>query len=584
MAFRETQYPDVLEDENGQMWPLDPVTITQLRNNGQVRALPGGGGGGGGMPGVSQGDIAGLGNMLRQQDNSDIVASVQAKMNPGVHQGPSPMAPPGQGGGLPPIGPAAAPKPRMGDEWRGFQNEPPAGATPSGPPISLQRVAPRQRQPQQAPGISPVYQRVGATPEKWVPTQRQTSGISEEQQADIQNRVLESTNAAMDAQAAAAREQEAIFTDRAERLKEKALNTAMRASVVQSDLDKKNSWIQAQQEQVQRRMKEVREMKVDSNQVFEGADGAVSGLLAVFASALGGYSAGINGGPNVAAQMIGNMIDRNIEEQRANIANAQQDAGEERDYFERYVARSADEEKSLAKALELEKMQIAADQILNDESLRMVWPVAKQAKADMQAQQAQALLTVNQAISRTAGERFQPARAGGVIDITDRVLEQQAKRTGLQKQISENQQAITGGGPADKDAVMIDGEVIGKTPEAKEINAQLRSYQTLKQNAQIAEQMIRDGSFLDDDRYSALVNEAMYDLAGSKGSSIRSDTDVQQFGDMLGGVNRAKIRKENQIKIWKDAVRRGGNTLRTRLRQLGLPQDAIEPDETLASE
>lgn len=584
MAFRETQYPDVLEDENGQMWPLDPGIITQLRNNGQVRALPQSGGGGGvGMPGVSQGDIAGLGNMLRQQDNADIVASVQAKMTPGVHQGTSPMAPPGQSGGLPPIGPAAAPKPRMGDEWRGFQNEPPAGAAPSGPPASLQRVTPRQRQ-QQAPGISPVYQRVGATPEKWVPTQRQTSGISDDQQNELRELSMQTFKTEQE-YANAYREQEAArLTENQSRLQLKAFENQRESSRVQSEVDAKNSWIESQQANIRQQLLEARGQKVDPNRVFEGAGGMLSGILSALAIGAGQYSSAINGGPNTALQLINNMIERDVEEQKSAIANKKQDAYDELDYFDRYIARSAEESKDKARLLAEEKAKIEMDYVLNDDALKMLHPAALQTKAAIESQQNERLLRINQAISRTAGERFQPARAGGVIDITDRVLEQQAKRTGLQKQIAENQQAITGGGPADKDAVMIDGEVIGKTPEAKEINAQLRSYQTLKQNAQIAEQMIRDGSFLDDDRYSALVNEAMYDLAGSKGSSIRSDTDVQQFGDMLGGVNRAKIRKENQIKIWKDAVRRGGNTLRTRLRQLGLPQDAIEPDETLASE
>lgn len=582
MAFRETQYPDVLEDENGQMWPLDPGIITQLRNNGQVATLPQSGGGGGGSmtpPGLDP-----RGRSVQAIPSAASAMSQPMAMDP---RGRAAQAVPSAAGGsapgpIDPRGRSAQAVPSAASP--NAMNELISRTMPTGgPPANLQRVAPRQRQ-QQAPGISPVYQRVGATPEKWVPTQRQTSGISDDQQNELRELSMQTFKTEQE-YANAYREQEAArLTENQSRLQLKAFENQRESSRVQSEVDAKNSWIESQQANIRQQLLEARGQKVDPNRVFEGAGGMLSGILSALAIGAGQYSSAINGGPNTALQLINNMIERDVEEQKSAIANKKQDAYDELDYFDRYIARSAEESKDKARLLAEEKAKIEMDYVLNDDALKMLHPAALQTKAAIESQQNERLLRINQAISRTAGERFQPARAGGVIDITDRVLEQQAKRTGLQKQIAENQQAITGGGPADKDAVLVNGEAVGKSPEAKEINAQIRSYQTLKQNAQIAEKMIREGSFLDDARYEALVNDAMFDLAGAKGTTIRSDTDVQQFGDMLGGTSRAKLRKENQIKIWKDAVRRGGNALRNRLGQAGLPSDAIEPDETLMSE
>lgn len=577
--FRPTQYPDVFEDDNGQMWPLDPVTITQLRNNGQIAGDSLGPSGGGGGMGVSQQprlkgipfEFGGAGYVPTEQPTAPPVKQQRVLQdNFGDFRGPQANMAPAQPvklQGLPQDVGGAPPLPQ------------------SGPP-QLQRVAPRQRQQQQGPGQQErILQRVGSTPEAWVPTARQSSGISEEQQDDLQQRVIRSAQNQMDVNDALAREQQEILLNRSERIREDTLNNAMKNSVVQSELDKKNSWIQSQQEKVQQRLKEVRESKVDAGRVWEGTDGAMAGLLAVLGSALGGYASTMNGGPNQAMQMINNMIDRDIEEQRTNIANASNAAADERDYFERYVARSADEEKAMLRSIELEKVRLRTEEILNKEELKILWPLARQTNAEVDKQLNSELLTVNQAISRTAGERFQPAQRGGVIDVTEKVLARDAKISGYRKTIAENERAITGADDAaDPNAVMVDGQVVGKSPEAKEINAQIRAYNTLKQNAQIATKMIREGSVLDDARYEALVNDAMFDLAGAKGTTIRSDTDVKQFGDMLGGTDRAKIRKENQIKIWNDAVRRGGNAARLRMKQSGLPTDAIEQDDILPTE
>lgn len=601
MMFHETDTPGVYRDESGQMWPLGPREITALQNNGSIAPrVPGGGGGGAPI---------GIGPAFAPNPIERVAPAgqPQAPAKVGLGSAWAPGAAPG--GGLPPL---QAPVkrdfeaiPQGGQEWQfnptgrapstvQLPNEPmlsrvsPASQSPQQPAPgagNFQRVMPRDRSQQQGGmGAQRIYKQVGGTPGGWVDTARQTSGWSDEEQADMRQRALDSDKLRQDAanmQYESAYRQAEADKFRAEEQKAVAFNS-MREE--QQKLDTQNLYIESQQKKVAEQLKAARERKVDPTKPFQGATGGIAGVLAVLGASLGQYSSGINGGPNNALMLFNNIIDRSVNDQLRLIEEEKEGALMSKAELDDFQFRTNDEKKALIRARELEAKQAEIDSVLADKSLAAVHPMAAQAKADLNDKLNQDLSTINSAISRTAGQRYQQETRGGVVDVTEKVLAQNARESGYRKTIAENEQALTGGGTADKDAVLVNGQVVGKTPEAKEVNAQIRAYMTLKQKRDMAAKMIRDGSFLDDARYESLANDAMFDLAGAKGATIRSDTDVKQFGDMLGGTSRAKLRPENQIKIWNDTVRRAGNEVRNRMRQLGLDPNGIEPDETLATE
>jgi hypothetical protein len=582
MLFSETPYENVLQDETGKMWPLGAADVAQLRNSGQVVSRnPTSSGGGGAPPGLDP--------------RGRSVQAVPAAAG-GQALGGAPMGPPTPSVINPPsaaIPPRAVP-PGLDPRGRSVQAVPQA-ATPPPAPVAMQpegqeqggnfqRVMPRDRSPQQGAPQQRIYKQVGGAPGGWVDTQRQTSGWSDEQQQEMRQRALDSDKMRQDAanmQYEASYRQAEADKFRAEEQKAVSFNKVREE---QQKLDSQNLYIESQQKKIGERLKAAREKQVDPTKPFQGPVGGIAGVLAVLGSAMGQYSAGINGGPNNALTLFNNMIERSVNEQLRLIEEEKEGALMSQDELNQFQFSSNEEKKALIRAAEIEGKQAELDSVLADKALIAVHPMAAQAKSDLADKLNQDLATLNSSISRTAGQRYQQETRGGVIDVTEKVLAQNARESGYRKTIVENEQALTGGGTADKDAVLVNGQVVGKTPEAKEVNAQIRAYMTLKQKRDMATSMIRDGSFLDDARYESLANDAMFDLAGAKGATIRSDTDVKQFGDMLGGTSRSKVRPENQIKIWNDTVRRAGNEVRNRMRQLGLDPNGIEPDETLATE
>jgi hypothetical protein len=171
---------------------------------------------------------------------------------------------------------------------------------------SQQRGAPEQQR---------YYQRVGSTPEAWVPTGRQTSGISQEQQDEAVSREKELRLAQIDA----AKEQVMAMGTNAMadryRAERDALENQNKAMEEQAKLDTQNLYIESQQQKVAERLNAARSREVDPNRQFKSAQGGLAGVLAVLGAGLGQYSSGINGGPNNALQLFNNMVERDVNEQ-----------------------------------------------------------------------------------------------------------------------------------------------------------------------------------------------------------------------------------------------------------------------------
>lgn len=604
MLFQETETPGVYRDEKGEMWPLGADMVTKLRNNGNVfmgGQSSSGGGDGGAKVGIGP---AWAPNPVERVGAA--VPSAQAPVKMGL--GPAFAVQPGSGGSPPLQAPVkrdfeAVPQ-QGGSDWQ-FNGAPrqPSGVQqlPSQPMLSrvsqaqpgtqqqgspqIQRVMPRDRSQGQAPQDQRYYKQTGGSPGGWVDTARQTSGISEEQQQSATQRAFELRDAQMEAAKEDALAAGAIHMGRRFQAEREAVENQNRAVEEQRKLDTQNLYIQNQQQKVAERLKAAREQQVDPTKPFQGG-GGLAGVLAVLGSALGEYSSKINGGPNNALMLFNNMIERSTSEQLRRINEEKEGALMAKSELDDFQFRNDEEKKALIRSIEQERVAAELRRVAADEALISIHPAAKQALADIDGKLNDNLMQVNSAINRTAGQRYQQETRGGVVDVTEKVLAQQAKEASYRKSIAEDTQAVSGGGAADKGAVLVNGQVIGKTTDAaaKELNDQYRAYVTLKQKRDQAVDMIRNGSFLDDSRYEALTNDAMFDLAGAKGATIRSDTDVKQFGDMLGGTSRAKIRPENQIKIWNDNVRRAGTAVRNSFRQRGLPTNDIEPDELLPTE
>jgi hypothetical protein len=582
MLFYETPYENVLSDETGQMWPLGADDVTKLRNSGQVVARPGGGGGGA-PPGLDP--------------RGRSVQAVPAAAGGAPLGGMAPMGPPTpnrinpQSSAIPPreVPPGLDPRGRSVQAVPGaasaLRPEPAAPMGQSQQSPSLQRVMPSMRSQQRgAPEQQRYYQRVGSTPEAWVPTGRQTSGISQEQQDEAVSREKDLRLAQIDA----AKEQVMAMGTNAMadryRAERDALENQNKAMEEQAKLDTQNLYIESQQQKVAKRLNAARSREVDPNRQFKSAQGGLAGVLAVLGAGLGQYSSGINGGPNNALQLFNNMVERDVNEQLRLIEEEKDGALMSKAELDDFQFRTNEEKKALIRSLELERKAADLRLIEADRSLVATHPLAKQLLADIDERTNQNLMTINSAISRTAAERFQPAQRGGVVDITGKVLAKQAQESGDRRKIAENERVISTGGGDPKEAVKIAGEVLGHSPNAPKLNSQYAAYERFKGNVQEALDMIENGSFLDDSRYGALINGMMFDLAESKGTTIRSDTDVAQFEQMLGGTSRAKLRPENQKKILRDALRRAGSSVYNEFKREGISTAGIEPDETLRSE
>lgn len=71
-------------------------------------------------------------------------------------------------------------------------------------------------------------------------------------------------------------------------------------------------------------MEDIRSSKVDPDHFFgTGAEGAFKRVATVLAMAMGGYAAGLRGGPNMAAQIIEDGINRDIDAQKHEISKKQ---------------------------------------------------------------------------------------------------------------------------------------------------------------------------------------------------------------------------------------------------------------------
>lgn len=103
---------------------------------------------------------------------------------------------------------------------------------------------------------------------------------------------------------------------------------AQRADAVGQQLAEDSARMTQQQNQVTAKLAEldrlgddVGKMKVDPGQFFK-EQGAVGTIGMALAAAAGGFAQGLTGAPNAALATINQMVDRNIQGQRENIANA----------------------------------------------------------------------------------------------------------------------------------------------------------------------------------------------------------------------------------------------------------------------
>lgn len=570
MLFQETDTPGVYRDERGEMWPLGPDTVTKLRNSGSTVLPSSGSGGGDGAPAAT----VGLGSpwtpgpapaapppvkrdfqAVPQQGGQDWQFSAQPKAPQGVQslEGPSMLS-------------------RVG--------KPAQEQSTAGGPANLQRVLPRGAGQQQPSQDQRFYKRVGATPEKWVPTQRQTSGWAPEEQEDMKTRVTEERDALYNAKMAEIGAFEANQMDRKMRAERSYVENANKMMDEQRKLDTQNLYIEAQQKKIGERIKAARERKVDPTQAFQSVQGGLGGALAVLGMSLGAYSSGINGGPNVSSQLFSNMIERNVNEQLRLIEEEKEGAIMDKDELNSFQFKNNEEKKAYIRSIELAKQAADLDSITADESLRAIHPMALKAKAEVDERMNQQLMTVNSAISRTAGERYQPAQAGGVVDVTGQVLAQQAKESGLRKTIRENEDALTGNTMGETAIVAPGGEVVGKAPNAaraEKLNERQAAFAEAErlgtQMLEISKQQQETGSMFrseeDKARYRSLATRYKNALWSAVRSDAPSSTESEAFEEAMGGLDLANFRAGRQSAVLQQTLEDGRNNLADRLQQQG---------------
>lgn len=600
MLFQETETPGVYRDEKGEMWPLGADMVTKLRNNGNV--FMGGQSSSGGGDGGAK---VGLGPAWAPNPVERVGAaapSAQAPVKMGI--GPAFAVQPGSGGAPPLQAPVkrdfeAMPQ-QGGSDWQ-FNGSPrqPSGVQqlPSQPMLSrvsqaqpgtqqqgspqLQRVMPRDRgEQQQAPQGQRYYKQVGSKPGAWVDTARQTSGWSEEQQADMADRLTEERDATYKAKMAEIGAYEANANDAKMRAERSYVENANKMIEEQRKLDTQNLYIENQQKKVGERIKAAREKQVDPTQPFSGVGGGIAGVLAVLGAGLGQYGAGINGGPNNALSLFNNMIDRSVNEQLRLIEEEKEGALMSKAELDDFRFTNNEEKKAYIRSLELAKHAADIDSVTADESLRAVHPMALQAKAAADERMNQDLMTVNSAINRTAGQQYRPPQAGGTVDVTEQVLAGQAKESGYRKTIRENNEAASGGMIGEASIVAPDGAVIGKAPNAaraEKLNERLSAFgeaeRLATQMLDISNEQRASGSMFraegDKARYRSLATRYKNALWSASRGDAPSEAQDKAFEEAMGGIDLANFQSGKQQEVLQQTLEDGRGNIADRIQQQG---------------
>jgi hypothetical protein len=572
--FYPTATDGTYVDDNGELWPLSPKLVTELKNSGSLADFPAASGGGG----VGSRDFTALG--IPSTGQPPARGQLQGLPLDAGGAGTPPMAPPTAAPKMTAI--PQKPNPTPGYSLLKGLPQDVGGAPPQQTPQpNLQRVMPGQRGQQQgAPEQQRYFKRVAPTEGKWVDTARQSSGWSEEQQADMRDRLTEERDATYRAKMAEIGAYEATQNDAKMRAERSYIENANKAIEEQRKLDTQNLYIENQQKKVGERIKAARERQVDPTKPFQGAAGGLAGVLAVFGAGLGQYGAGINGGPNNALSLFNNMIDRSVSEQLRLIEEEKDGALMSKAELDDFQFKNSEEKKAYIRSIELAKQAADIDSITADDSLKMIHPMALQAKAAADERLNQDLMTVNSAISRTAGQQYVQPRAGGVYDDTERVLAGQARESGYRKTIRENEEAASGGTIGEALIVSPEGNVIGKAPNAaraEKLNERQSAFneaerlgtQLLDINLQQQESGGMFRSEEDKARYRSIATRYKNALWSAVRSDAPSSTESEAFEEAMGGLDLANYQAGKQRSVLQQTLEDGRANLADRIQQQG---------------
>jgi hypothetical protein len=197
-------------------------------------------------------------------------------------------------------------------------------------------------------------------------------------------------------------------------------------------------------------MNDIRSTKIDPDQYFgEGWGGAFKRLGAVIAMGMGGFAAGLRGGPNMAAEIIEKGIDRNIDAQVKNLQKKQGVLAEQRGIFGQKLQQFGDER---AAELSMRSDALAAAEALAQSHIT-------DAQTDEQRAQGSAIVAQLQEkradVDRQLNQWQPPTVAGGVsikqqLDLLKEVQGLEKGQADIGKTRAEAQKLAAqtqGGGP-----------------------------------------------------------------------------------------------------------------------------------------
>lgn len=155
----------------------------------------------------------------------------------------------------------------------------------------------------------------------------------------------------------------------------------------------------------QKLMDDVRQSKIDPDQVWSGAGGALRRIGAVFAMAMGGYAAGLRGGPNQAADIIDKMVDRDVDAQKTELAKKQSLLQQSNTKFGQMMQKFGDERAAAAamKADLYAGAQAHADAMIADAKTDQQRAQGEALRADLMAKRADHVAQVYKYAAPTTG-------------------------------------------------------------------------------------------------------------------------------------------------------------------------------------
>lgn len=497
-------------------------------------------------------------------------------------------------GPRPPAAPAPAqPRPPMGGRAAGVGNAPllqnqrvapsmpPKPASPMGQPQGspqLQGVRRPQGQPQtQVPAPQYETRYVPGRKAGYVPHSRTTAGLAKEEQASLLEDNQDIAATRREGLDVAYEAKRLNYEADREKAREDAANFRIDADLAEmraKDIQTKNKKIE---EGLNSEWDALTATKVDRDRVWEDK-GWAAGLLAAVGIALNEYGSKMNGGPNSAMAMVENMIDRDIESQRQDLATRREGLDRKQKHYDKNIYGTEAKDLDEAKMLRWQAVQREAEERAADKELKMLHPQLLElaAMAGEKTMQAKAEILNMRKIQET--EAYDRGSPGGYVTaetaaskLQGRALEEGAKRA---KNVGEIQK-VTNGTASDPDTVWYDGQPVGKSANAKDINKQLAELGNARALVAEMKDKIRNGSnFLDSDEYRSMATQLGYSLyEASTGSPVRSDSDAKAAMDLIGGDTMSYVRPEHQAKFLDSVVRRAERGTASNLSQRGINID-----------